>query len=241
MTASPEALDSKKSGVFDDFVDIITSPAKVFERRQDGRFGTHLLLLTLICVVLFFVFKNAMEPIMDAEFSRGAAKMMEKNPNLTEEQLASMQKMGGTFAGIGFAFVFPISVLLVGLALWLMGKVFGATQTAKQSMFIATISQVPTVIGMILGAVQAMLLPVDKLTSQYSIGFSAARFMDPDTTNAGLLGLIGRVDLIGIWIIILMGIGLSVTGKIDRPKAWAAAAIAWIVAVLPFIIPALMA
>ncbi|MBA3656745.1 MAG: hypothetical protein H0W69_05260, partial [Gemmatimonadaceae bacterium] len=79
MTASSEALESKKAGVFDDFVDIITSPSRVFERRQDGKFGTHLLLLTLICVVLFFVFKNAMEPIFDAEFSRNAAKMMEKN------------------------------------------------------------------------------------------------------------------------------------------------------------------
>ncbi len=241
MTASPEALESKKAGVFDDFVDIVTSPSKVFERRQDGKFGTHLLLLTLICVVLFFVFKNAMEPIFDAEFSRSAAKMMEKNPNMTSEQLEMGRKFGGTMAGVGFAFIFPISVMLVGVALWAIGKAFGAVVTAKQSIFIATISQVPTVIGMMLGAIQAMLLPADKLTSQYSIGFSAARFMDPDTMNAGVLGLIGRIDLIGIWIIILMGIGLSVLGKIDRPKAWAAAAVAWIVAVLPFLIPALLA
>ncbi len=234
MTASSEALESKKAGVFDDFVDIITSPSRVFERRQDGKFGTHLLLLTFICVVLFFVFKNAMEPIFDAEFSRNAAKMMEKNPNMTSEQLEMGRKMGGTFAGVGFAFIFPISVMLVGVALWAIGKAFGAVQTAKQSIFIATISQVPTVIGMILGAIQAMLLPADKLNSQYSIGLSAARFMDPDTTNAGVLGLIGRIDLIGIWIIILMGIGLSVIGKIDRPKAWAAAAVTWVVAVIPF-------
>ncbi len=234
-------METKKAGVFDDFVDIITSPSKVFERRQDGKFGTHLLILTVLCVVLFFVFKNAMEPIFDAEFSRNAAKMMEKNPALTQDQLATMQKMGGTFAGIGFAVIFPISVLLVGLVLWLVGKAFGATQSIKQSMFISTIAQVPTVIGMVLGAVQAMLLPADKLTSQYSIGFSAARFMDPDATNAGILGLIGRIDLIGVWIIIIMGIGLSVIGKIDRPKAWAAAAIAWVVAVLPFLIPALLA
>ncbi|MBA3657570.1 MAG: YIP1 family protein [Gemmatimonadaceae bacterium] len=241
MTASPAVMETKKAGVFDDFVDIITSPSKVFERRQDGKFGTHLLILTVLCVVLFFVFKNAMEPIFDAEFSRNAAKMMEKNPALTQDQLATMQKMGGTFAGIGFAVIFPISVLLVGLVLWLVGKAFGATQSIKQSMFISTIAQVPTVIGMVLGAVQAMLLPADKLTSQYSIGFSAARFMDPDATNAGILGLIGRIDLIGVWIIIIMGIGLSVIGKIDRPKAWAAAAIAWVVAVLPFLIPALLA
>lgn len=241
MTATPETAEAKKAGVFDDFVDVITSPSEVFQRRQDGKFGTHLLILTVVCVALFFIFKNAMEPIFDAEFSRNAAKMMEKNPNLTQDQLAAMQKMGGVFAGIGFAIFFPISVLIVGLALWLVGKGFGATTSFKQSTQIATLAQVPLIIGMILGAVQAMLLPVEKLTSQYSIGLSAARFMDPDATNAGVLGLIGRIDLFGIWIVILMGIGLSIVGKIDRPKAWAAAAIAWIVAILPMLIPAMLA
>ncbi len=240
MTAPTETVEAKKIGVFDDFVDIITSPSKVFERRQDGKFGTHLLILTIICVALFFIFKNAMEPIMDAEFSRNAAKMMEKNPQLTQEQLATMRKMGGTFAGIGFAIVFPISVLITGLVLWLVGKAFGAKESLKQAMQVGTLAQVPLIIGMIIGAVQAMLLPADKLTSQYSIGLSAARFMDPDATNAGLLGLVGRTDLIGIWIVVLMGIGLSIVGKIDRPKAWAAAAVTWIVAALPLLLPALM-
>jgi hypothetical protein len=238
MTATAEA---KTSGVFDDFVDIITSPAKVFERRQDGKFGTHLLILTVICVALFFIFKNAMEPIFDAEFARQSAKMMEKNPNLTQDQLAAMQKMGGTFAAIGFAIFFPLGVIITGFVRWLVGKIFGSQATIKQALQVGTLSQVPLIIGMILGAIQAMLMSPDKLTSQYSIGLSAARFMDPDTTNAGVLGLVGRFDLIGIWIIVLMGIGLSIVGKIDRPKAWAAAAITWVAAVLPFLIPALLA
>ena len=238
MTA---AVEAKKAGVFDDFVDVITSPSSVFERRQDGKFGTHLLVLTVICVALFFIFKNAMEPIFDAEFARQSAKMMEKNPNLSLDQLAAMRKMGGTFAGIGFAIFFPIGVMITGFLLWVAGKIFGSKATVKQALQIGTLAQVPLIIGMILGAIQAMLLSADKLTSQYSIGFSAARFMDPDTTNAGVLGLIGRFDLIGIWIVIIMGIGLSIVGKIDRPKAWAAAAIAWVAAVLPFLIPAMLA
>jgi hypothetical protein len=240
MTGPTEPVAPKKTGVFDDFVDVITSPTKVFERRQDGKFGTHLLVLTVVCVALFFIFKNAMEPIFDAEFSRNAAKMMAKNPNMTQEQLEMGRKMGSTFAGIGFAIFFPISVLVTGLVLWLVGKAFGAKESLRQAIQIGTLAQVPLIIGMILGAIQAMLMSPDKLTSQYSIGLSPARFMDPDATNAGVLGLIARFDLMGIWIVILMGIGLSIVGKIDRPKAWAAAAIAWIVAALPLLIPALM-
>ena len=241
MTAPSETATEKKTGVFDDFVDIITSPAKVFERRQDGKFGTHLLILTVVCVALFFIFKSAMEPIFDAEFSRNAAKMMAKNPNMTSEQLEMGRKFGGTFAGIGFAIFFPIGVMLTGLVLWLVGKAFGAKESLKQAIQIGTLAQVPLIISFIVNAIQAMLMPADKLISQYSISLSPARFMDPDTANAGLMGLVGRVDLFGIWIIVLMGIGLSIVGKIDRPKAWAAAAITWIVAILPFLIPAMMA
>ena len=238
MTAPAEA---KKTGVFDDFVDIITSPSKVFERRQDGKFGAPLLVLTVICVALFFIFKNAMEPIFDAEFARNTAKMLEKNPNMPTEQLETMKKMGGTFAGIGFAIFFPISILVTGLVLWLVGKAFAAKESLKQAVQIATLSQVPLIIGMIVGAIQAMLLPAEKLTSQYSIMLSPARFMDPDAVNTGVLALVGRIDLFGIWIVVIMGIGLSIVGKIERPKAWAAAAIKWLVAALPILIPALLA
>ena len=238
MTAAAEA---KTTGVFDDFVDIITSPSRVFERRQDGKFGTHLLILTVICVALFFIFKNAMEPIFDAEFARNTAKMLEKNPNMPTEQLEMGKKMAGTFGGIVFAIAFPLGVIFTGFVLWLVGKAFGSQATVKQTLQVGTLSQVPMIISSILAAVQAMLLSPEKLVSLSSISLSAARFMDPDTTNAGVLGLVGRFDLIGIWIVVLMGIGLSIVGKIDRPKAWAAAAIAWVAAVLPFLIPALLA
>jgi hypothetical protein len=238
MTAP--ATDAKKASVFDDFVDIITSPAKVFERRQDGKFGTHLLVLTVVCVALFFIFKNAMEPIFDAEFSRQAAKMMEKNPNMSQDQLAAMQKMGGVFAGIGFAIFFPLGIIVTGFVLWLVGKAFGSQATVKQALQVGTLAQVPLIIGMILGAIQAMLMSPDQLNSQYSIMLSPARFMDPDTTSPALLGLVGRIDLIGIWVVIIMGIGLSIVGKIDRPRAWAAAAVTWIVAALPVLLPALI-
>jgi hypothetical protein len=114
-------------------------------------------------------------------------------------------------------------------------------QTIRQSLFISTISHVPMIIMSVVAAVQAMLLPAEKLSSASAVSLSAARFMDPDTVNAGVLGLVGRLDLFGIWIIVLMGIGLSVLGKVDRVKAWIAAAAAWVVAVLPFLIPAFLA
>src|SRR5207237_7274856 len=131
---------------------------------KDGKFGMHLLILTVICVALFFIFKNAMSPIMDAEISRSMAKAMAKNPNMTAEQAEMGKKMGGTFAGIGFAIFLPIGILITGLALWLVGKAFGAKESLKQALQIGTLSQVPLIIAFIVGAIQAMLMSPENLT-----------------------------------------------------------------------------
>ena len=54
-----------------------------------------------------------------------------------------------------------------------------------------------------------------------------------------LLAVVGRIDLITIWITVLVAIGLAVTGRIPLRKAAIAAAIVWFVGGLPLILPAL--
>jgi len=70
-------------------VDIFYAPSSVFARRSDGKFGLALLFLVIVGTVLFFVTKNAMSPIMDAEFTRQTAAAMRKNPSITAEQMAA--------------------------------------------------------------------------------------------------------------------------------------------------------
>ena len=67
-----------KASLWEDFVDIFYAPSSVFARRSDGKFGLPLLLLIVVGVVLFFLTKNAMQPIMDAEFARQSAAAMRK-------------------------------------------------------------------------------------------------------------------------------------------------------------------
>src|SRR3954452_11105451 len=78
-----------KAGLWEDFVDIFYAPSSVFARRADGKFGLALVVLIVVATILIFLTKNAMQPIMDAEFALQAAAAMRKNPNLTQEQLAS--------------------------------------------------------------------------------------------------------------------------------------------------------
>src|SRR4051812_20655285 len=99
-----------KTGLWEDFVDIFYAPSSVFARRADGQFAKPLVFLVLVGTVLFFLTKNATQPIMDAEFARQSAKMLAKNPNMTAEQLSQGRGIFEMFAPLFFAFGITFSI-----------------------------------------------------------------------------------------------------------------------------------
>ena len=117
-----------KASLWEDFVDILYNPSAVFARRASGEWGKPLLFLVISAIVLFFLTKNAMQPIMDAEFARRSADMMRKNPNLTAEQLASGRNFYETLGPLFFGVILTISIIGTGLVLWLVGKLFDAKE-----------------------------------------------------------------------------------------------------------------
>src|SRR4051812_33354117 len=120
MASNVDAIDPApaKVSLWEDFVDIFYTPSSVFARRADGKFGMPLLILIAAATLLFFLTKNAIQPVMDAEFARQTAAMLKKNPNMTAEQIAGSR---GFFESFGFIFVIigtTIAVFLTGLTLW---------------------------------------------------------------------------------------------------------------------------
>ena len=230
-----------RAGLWEDFVDIFYAPSSVFARRSDGKFGMPLLFLVLVGTVLFFLTKNATQPIMDAEFARRSAEMMRKNPNMTAEQLASGRGFFEMFAPIFFAVGITLSILGTGFVLWAVGKLFDAKESVMAAMMIATYSEVPRLVQILTNAAQGLVMSPEKLNSMNAVGFSLARFMDPDNSSQVLLALASRVDLFTIWVTVLLAIGIHVVGKIPKQQAGIAAAITWLVGALPALLGALRA
>jgi Yip1 domain len=227
------------ASLWEDFVDIFYAPSSVFARRADGKFGKPLLFLVIACAVLAFLTKNAMQPVMDAEFARRSADMMRKNPNLTAEQMASGRGFFETFGPIFFAIGITVSVLGTGVVLWAVGKLFDAKTSVSAAIMIATYAEMPRIVQILVNAAQGLFMAPEKLTSMYSVGISPARFMDPDHASPVMLALLSRVDPFVIWITILLAIGLHVVGKIPKRQAYIAAAITWVVGALPAVFGAL--
>jgi len=227
-TAQPPAAPAKVS-VFEDLVDIFVSPSEVFARRTGGNVWVPMAIVVVLATILYFATRGLMQPIFDAEFNRAIARQMAKDPSVTAAQMeagrAMMQKIGGIFVILGI----PISIGFVGVLLWLVGKAFGATESIADAMVIATYAWFPRVISFIVSAVIALMADPAKLNSMFSVTVSAGKLMDPDTTAHALFLLGGRLDLFIIWQTVLLGIGLSVMGKISRMNGLLAAAILWLI------------
>ena len=230
-----------RAGLWEDFVDIFYAPSSVFARRSDGQFGMPLLFLVLVGTVLFFLTKNATQPIMDAEFTRRTAAAMRNNPNITAEQAASSRGFFEMFAPIIFAIGITLSILGTGFVLWLVGKLFDAKESVMAALTIATYSEVPRLVQLLTNAAQGLVMSPEKLNSMNSVGFNLARFMDPDNTSQVLIALASRVDLFTIWVTVLLAIGIHVVGKIPKQQAAIVAAITWVVGALPALLGALRA
>ena len=236
-TRSPAAPE--KASIFEDFIDIFYAPSQVFARRMSSGFWVPMLIVTVLIGLVYFVNADVMEPVMDAEFERGMAAQIRDNPQLTPEAVERARQFSGTFAKVGVFVVTPIMIFLIGLVLWMVGKFFDAKQTLTAAVMVAAYSYVPRIVEGVLARVQALLIDPESLDGRFRLTLGVGRFLDPDTTSAVLLAILGRVDVFTIWVTVLLAIGLAVTGKISRGSAAIAAAVVWVAGALPGVMGAL--
>lgn len=227
---------AKPASWWEDYIDIFYAPSQVFARRMHSGFGVPMLVVTVLIGAIFLANSSAMQPIMDAEFARAMAKQSAK---MTPEQMEAARSIGAKFAKVGVFFILPITMFLVGLTLWIIGKIFGAKQTLGAAFMVAAYAYVPKILEAVLGGVQLLLLDSSSMNGRYKLSLGVGRFLDPDTAAPALVAFLGRVDVFTIWVTILLGIGLSVTGKISRSNAMMAAVIIWFIGAAATVLPAL--
>ena len=228
-----------KTSFWEDVIDIFVSPAEVFRRRQNTSVWPPMLFVALSIAVIFFATFNTLEPIFDAEFSRRTAKMMAQNPALTPEMLEKMRGVQTGVAKYGLSIVMIVTMFVLGCVSWLVGKMFDSKQTFNAALVVAAWAYMPRILGALINAIQGLLMDPAKMTSILAISLSPARFMDPEATNPILYQMVGRLDLITIWVTVLLAIGLVVTGKVTKGRAAIFGVIMWIVGSLPQIQQAL--
>jgi len=227
------------ASLWEDFIDIFTSPAAVFRRREHSGFGLQLLLLTVIFGILVMGTKSLLLLAIDADIARQGAKMLHSHPEMTAEQIQKSRAMGEMIGPIAVIILLPLMAVLTGLTLWLVGKIFDSRQTPSQGMMVATYAFFPKLLASIATAIIAFLSNPDRLNGVARVTMGLGALFDPDKTSPVLLALLVRVDVFTIWETVLLAIGLQITGKVSKSNSYLAAALVWCSGALPGVLGAL--
>jgi len=233
MTEPTAAVAPAKVSFWEDLIDIYLQPAAVFRRRQFSSVWPPMLFVAIAIGVIFFATSNTLQPMFDAEFARATAKAIAKDPRVTPDAMNKIRDITQTVTKYGIGVVMMVLMFVLGVAAWLVGKLVGSKQTFQAALVVAAWSYMPRVLGTLINGVQGLLMDPTKLTGAMSVSLSPARFMDPDTGNQLLLQLMGRFDLITIWVTVLLAIGLYVTGKVSKGQAATFGVLIWVLGSLP--------
>lgn len=238
--AAASASAPPQPSFWEDVIDIFFQPANVFRRRQNRSVWPPMLFVAIGIGLIFFITFNTLQPIFDAEFTRGTAKVMASNPQLTPAALDKMRSVNLSIARYAIGVIMLVTMAVLGSIVWLVGKFFGSEQTYHAALVVAAWSYMPRVIGSVLAGVQGLVMDPSKLNSQLAISLSPARFLDVDSANPVLYQILGRFDLITIWVTVLIGVGIHVTGKLGKGRAAGVAIVMWVIGALPAIRQALL-
>jgi hypothetical protein len=231
MTVPAPAATEKPPSVWEDLIDIWYAPAQVFRRRINGQFGIPLLIFTVATLALFLATKPALEPIYDAMAQQQMQAAMAKNPQLTPEMMERGRSFTAVIQPIAVTLAVPISIAILAIVIWLVGKLFDSQATLRSAFVVATFSYAPRLLEWVLNAVQAVLIDPSNLNSLLQLQIGPARFLADASALVVALGL--RFGLFVLWSTVLIAIGLRITGKISTGKAVAATAIVWLLGAIP--------
>ena len=234
MSASNKPDAGRPEGIsrWEDILDILYAPARVFARRENDRGIRQILIIAVVSAWLFFAESGVLQPAFDADFARQRETAAAGMPELAAEDIEALR---GTMRAVQVAlvlFTVPVFVLFVGGVMWLAGKATGSQQRFQAAIMVAAYAYVPIVLRQASNILQGFVVDADALDGLNRVSAGPARFLDPDTTSEPVLAVAGAFDVFALWQAVLLAIGLSVTGRISRLRAGLAAGAVWMAGML---------
>lgn len=226
----PAAGVTNDASVMDDIIEIFYAPSRVFARRRDNpKFWAAFFILSILFAVGMWVMMRNYADVLDAQLRRQMDAAMAKNPQMTPEQAAAGRRMGQMIAPISGIIGGMIATLILGVGVWLVGKLFDSKADIRHGMMIATFASFPKVIDLIIAAVQALVMGTAGVTNMMAAGPSLAR-LAPAGASPTIIGLLSRFSIGTIWATILIAIGLHIAGRMSKGRAYSAAIVIWLIA-----------
>lgn len=212
---------------------VLTSPTATYERlrQKPAWLGAAVVLLLLALVATAITI-----PRIDfAEITR--AQIEASGRQMNEEQLDQAaefyDKFGPLMTYLQVGVGMPVGWLLIALLMWVLVRMLGGIDLDFQQSLSATVhSMAPWLVHTVL-SIPLILgrseIAFDELQSGGPLKHSLGAFVDAE---GALQQLLNSVNLFSIWVVLLLGIGFAIVGRVSRGKALGAAIGLWILGVL---------
>lgn len=224
------------TALWEDFVDIFYSPRRVFERRQNGRWGVVFFALTTLLVLLSFEVHVTTAGVRDTEFQRAVATLPQSGTRIPEGELRAARSKIETIGTILVALTIPVKLAISGLVIWGVAALFGARWSFGNAMTVSIYASFPLAVQGLSIAMQAMVLDSAHLTSHYAFDVGIARLLDPVTTPLPLLAAVEHLNIFVLWEVLLVALGVRIIAPLSWRAASATAACMWLAGLLPALV-----
>jgi Yip1 domain len=220
-TPELEPVMSQPARIINTFI----APSKAFT-GLDRNASWWMAWLLLSIVGLGFIYtvdkKIGMEEITRVEIAKNtrAAEQMEKMPPEQRDRVIATQAKVGKYMGYAAPFLNLIFFCVVGAVLMATFNFGVGTKVPfKTALAIVVFGSLPGLISALLGILSLVAgLNPEGFNIRNPVASNPAYFMDP-TQHKFLYGVMSAVDIFSLWMVVLIGIGFAINGKVKKSTA----------------------
>jgi hypothetical protein len=209
--------------IAEDSIDIFGSPTHAFERRRRGQMMGMAILLCIALPIFHWIAQQGLANIGVSNADISLARALKLRPDLVTSDVAHTRHVLALLELISFGISIPFVLAMGSLVAWGAALSFGGRVSLRTAFMVVTLASFPLLASELVTALQALVLPPASFAlSPYAASLSIARFLDATSVSPPYLMLLGQVDLIRLWQIVLMALGLRVAAGMSTKSAIAA-------------------
>ncbi|MFZ0963471.1 MAG: YIP1 family protein [Terriglobia bacterium] len=215
MIAPPTPEDHPAKSFLSRLFGIFISPSETFDdiARWPGFIAPMATIIVASCVLVDTMYwKLGIETITRLSLERSAF-----TSRMTPEQIEkAISDSAGHFLRsliLGDVMIIVATILafliMAGLGMMIVNAILGGTAKFKTLFSVTSYANLPSLLGVILGLPIILFGGTDNLDPQNPMPVNLAFFLNYKEVSKPLFSLAGSVDIVVVWIVILLGLGMS--------------------------------
>jgi len=201
-------------------IEIVYNPRKVFQ--EDGGF----IIPFIAVIILSIVFLVILTPVRFGQILQNVTERIQDLPQEQQERILGSMTVKNIIirGGIAILIMVPIKIILQALIYQVSLPLIGGELSLKNSLFILSYANlISTFSGF-------LKVPVALISKNINVRTDLSIFLPQG--SGYLWKVLSQIDLFTIWSLGILGLGLSIMGKVEQKKAYMLVGLLWLAYIL---------